>query len=172
MMQQAIEHGADSGNIAEKFTPVINWALGCEQRAEAFVAAHDDFQQIFGGGVREFAHTEVVDDEQRHGGDRFHVLFAAAVGDGVGQFIEQDVRFAIQHFVALLDGALADGLRQVAFAGPAGAEKQRVFALVDEGCGGQVEYQAAIHFWIEGEVKVIESPVGIAKGGLFTAALE
>src|SRR5438876_5071149 len=30
----------------------------------------------------------------------------------VGQFIKQDVRFAIQHFVTLLDGALADGDRK------------------------------------------------------------
>jgi hypothetical protein len=60
----------------------------------------------------------------------------------------------------------------VAFAGSTGAEKQRVFALVDECGGGQVEHQTAIHFRIEGEVEVIESPVGIAKGGLFTAALE
>jgi hypothetical protein len=27
------------------------------------VATHDDLQQIFGSGVREFAHAEVVDDE-------------------------------------------------------------------------------------------------------------
>jgi hypothetical protein len=82
------------------------------------------------------------------------------------------VRFAIQHFVALLNGALADGLRQVALAGSARAEKQRVFALVDECGGGQVEHQTAIHFRIEVEVEVIQSPVGIAKGGLFPAALE
>jgi hypothetical protein len=105
-------------------------------------------------------------------GHRFHILFARAAGDRVGQFIKEDVCFPIQHFVALLDGALPDGLRQVAFAGSAGAKKQRVFALIDECAGGQVEHQAAIHLRIEGEVEVIESPVGIAKGGLFTAALE
>ena len=141
VVQQPIEHCADSGHIAEKLAPVLDWAVGCEQSAEAFVAAHDDFQQILGGGVREFAHTEVVDDKQRHSRHRFHILFARAAGDCVGHFIKQDVRFAIQHFVALLDSALADSLRQEAFAGSAGAEKQRVFALVDE-CGGrQVEYQ-------------------------------
>ena len=51
-----------------------------------------------------------------------------AVGDGFGQFLQQDVRLAIEHFVALLDGRLADGLRQVAFARAAGTEKQRIFA--------------------------------------------
>ena len=95
-MKQAIEHGADGGDIAEQFTPVLNGTVGGKQRAEALVAAHDDFQQILGGGVWEFTHSEVVDNEQRDGGDRFHVFFARAVGDSLGQLIEQDVRFAIQ----------------------------------------------------------------------------
>ncbi len=68
--------------------------------------------------------------------------------------------FAIQHFIALPDGALADGLRQVTLAGSAGTKKQRVFALVDERAGGQIEHQTAIHFRIEGEVKVVQSPAG------------
>src|SRR6266849_9090662 len=68
VMQQAVEHGADSGNITEQFAPVLDRAVGSEQRTEALVAPHDDFQQILGGGVRQLAHAEVVDDEQRHGG--------------------------------------------------------------------------------------------------------
>jgi len=115
-MQQTIPHGADGGDVAEQFSPVLDRTVGSKQCAEALVAAHNDFQQVLGGCVREFAHAEVINNEQRHGGHRLRVLFACAVGDGVGQFIQQDVRFAIQHFVALLDGALADGLRQVALA--------------------------------------------------------
>ena len=63
-----------------------------------------------------------------HGGDRLHVLLARAVERSVGEFFEQDVRLAIQHVVALLNRGLADGLRQMAFAGAAGPEKQSVFA--------------------------------------------
>ena len=40
------------------------------------------------------------------------------------------------------------------------AKKQRVFALADEPAGGQIEDQTAIHLRIEGEVEVVESPVG------------
>jgi hypothetical protein len=76
------------------------------------------------------------------------------------------VGFAVQRLVALLNGGLTDGLCQVAFPGAAGAEKQRVLALVDEGTGGEIEDQAAIHLRIESEVEVIECPVGIAKAGL------
>jgi hypothetical protein len=33
-----------------------------------------------------------------------------AVGDRVGQIIQQHMRFAVHHAVALLDGGLPDGL--------------------------------------------------------------
>src|ERR1019366_2809692 len=41
--------------------------------------------------------------------------------------------------IALLDGRLADGLRQVALAGAARPKKQCVFAFADEGTRGQVD---------------------------------
>ena len=113
-MQQSIEHRTHRGDIAEQFAPVVNWAVGCKQRAEAFVAAHDDFQKILGGRVRKFAHSKIIDDEQRNGRHRFHVFFACALSNGFGQLIEKDVGFAIQHTVALQDDRLSDGLRQVA----------------------------------------------------------
>ena len=51
-MQQTIEHGADGGNIAEQFAPVLDRAVGSEQCAAPLVAAHDDFKQILGGHDR------------------------------------------------------------------------------------------------------------------------
>ena len=66
VMQQAIEHGADGGNIAEHFAPVVNRAIGSQQCTAAFVAAHDDFQQILGGGMWQLAHAEVIQDQQRN----------------------------------------------------------------------------------------------------------
>ncbi len=36
----------------------------------------------------------------------------------------------------------------------------------------QVEYQAAIHLRIEGEVKVVQSLVRVAEGGLFAPAIQ
>ncbi len=35
----------------------------------AFVAAHDDLEEVLGGGLGQLPHPEVVDDEQRHRGD-------------------------------------------------------------------------------------------------------
>jgi hypothetical protein len=48
----------------------------------------------------------------------------------------------------LLDGALANRLRQVALAGAARSEEQGIFAFADEGAGGQVEDQAAVHLGV------------------------
>src|SRR5580693_7078518 len=82
------------------------------------------------------------------------------------------MRFAVQHAIALLNRRLTNGLRQVTFASTSGAEEQRVFAPADECRGGQIEDQTAIHFWIEGEVEVIQSAVGVAEAGLFATAVE
>ena len=51
-MQQSIKHGAHSGDITQQFAPVLDRTVGSQQRAETLVAAHDDFQEIFGGRVR------------------------------------------------------------------------------------------------------------------------
>ena len=107
MMQQAVEHGADGGHIGEQFAPVIDGAVGGQQSAGALVAAHDDFEQVLGSGLRQLTHAEVVDDEQSDSSDRLHVLLARTVDSGLGQLFQQDVRLAIEHLVALQDGGLA-----------------------------------------------------------------
>ena len=139
-------------------------------RAGAFVAAHDDFQQFFGGGEGQLAHAEIINDQQGHSHQRLHVLFARAVERGFGEFIEQGVGLAIEHAIALLDGGLADGLGQVTLAGAGRTEKQGVFVAGDEGAGGQIEDQAAIHLGIEGEVEVVEGLLRVAELGLLFAA--
>src|SRR4029434_365688 len=80
--------------------------------------------------------------------------------------------FAIEHAIALLDGRLADGLGQVTLAGAAWPEKQRIFALADEGARGQVEDQAAIHLGIEVEVEVVKRLLRIAEGCLLAPSLQ
>src|ERR1700744_2126920 len=132
VMEEPIEDGADSSDITEQFAPVLNRAVGCEQCAEAFVAAHDDLQQILGGGMRKLAHTEIVNDKQWDSGYRFHIFLASAFGNSVGQLVEQHMGFTIQYTVALEDDRLGYGLRQVALAGSAGTEKQSVFAFADK----------------------------------------
>jgi hypothetical protein len=64
MVQQTIEHGTDGGHIAKEFAPIIHGSIRGQQRAEPFVAAHHDFQQILGSSVGQFAHAEVIENEQ------------------------------------------------------------------------------------------------------------
>jgi hypothetical protein len=84
VMEQTIKHCAGRGDIAEQLAPIFDRTVGSEQSAETLVTAHDDFQQILGSGMREFAHAEVVDDEQRHSGhpawspDGTALIFAGA----------------------------------------------------------------------------------------------
>ena len=115
VMQQAIQHGGDSGTVAEQFAPVVDGPVGSQQSARPFVAAHDDLQQFLGGGQRQLAHSQVVDDQQRHGGQQFYKLLAFAIEGGIGQFFQQYVGFAIQHSVALQDDGVPDGLCAVTF---------------------------------------------------------
>ena len=116
MMEQPVEHCADRGNVGQQFAPIIHGTVRSQQRAGAFVAPHHDLQQIFGSCLRQLSHAEVIDDQQRHAGDRFHILLACALLGGFGDFFQQDMRLAVEHFVALQDRGLADGLRQMAFA--------------------------------------------------------
>ena len=125
-MQDAVEHGGDGGSVAEEFAPVVERPVGGEQGAAALVAAHDDLEQVFGGGRWQLAHADVVDDEQRHGRERGHGVFAQPFEGGLGQVLDEDVRFAVDHLVALVDRGQPDGLRQVALAGAGRPVKQDV----------------------------------------------
>ena len=100
------------------------------------------------------------------------MLFAGAVEGGFGQIIEQGVGLAIEHAISLLDGGLADGLRQVTLAGAGWAEEQGIFVARDERASGQIEDQAAIHLLIESEVEVVEGLLGVAELGLLFPPLQ
>ena len=137
-MEQPIEQRGDGRGVAEQLAPVVDGAVRCEQRRRALVAAHDQLEEVLGGGVRQLAHAEVVDDQQRHGGEVGEIVLAGAVERGVGDLLEQGVGLAIEDAMALLDGGASDGLREMALAGAGRAEEERVFALGDEAAGGEL----------------------------------
>ena len=64
MMEQPVEHGAHCRNVGQQLAPVIHRTVRSQQRTGAFVTAHHDLQQILGGGLRQLAHAEIVDDQQ------------------------------------------------------------------------------------------------------------
>ena len=118
--RRAVEERGDRGGIAQQLAPVLDGAIGRDERGGALVAAHDDLEEVLGGGGRELAHAEVVDDEQRDSGELGEVLLAVAIEDSVGDLVEQDVCLAVEDAVALADGGAADGLGEVALAGRGG----------------------------------------------------
>ena len=58
------------------------------------------------------------------------------------------------------------------FARAAGAEKQSIFPLGDEGARGQVEDQTAIHLGIESEIEIVQRLLRVAEGGLLAPPLQ
>jgi hypothetical protein len=78
-----------------------------------------------------------------------------AIEGGVGDLLDQRVRFTIDDPVALLDHRAPDGLREMAFAGAGRAEKERI-ALRDETAGGQLVDQGPVHLLVEIKVEGIE----------------
>ena len=79
--------------------------------------------------MRQRAHAEVGDDEQRDGGQLGEIRLARLGERGLGERFEQGVRLAIQHAVALLDGRAPDGLGEGALAGARRAEEAGILAL-------------------------------------------
>src|SRR5260221_9104538 len=92
--------------------------------------------------------------------------------DSFGEFLQQDMRLPIDDAIVLLDGSLADGLSQVTFPRSAWTQEKCIFPLADEGTGGQVKHQAAIHLRVEGEIEVVQSLVRVAEAGLFAPAIQ
>ena len=122
-MEEAVEERGNRGRIAEQLGPVVDWPIGGHQGAGPFVATHDQLEQVLRRRVREFAHAEIVDDQQVCGAQGLEMLFACAVESGVGELFEQDVGFAVDDPVSLLDGGEADGLGQMALPVPGGPRK-------------------------------------------------
>jgi hypothetical protein len=52
VVQQAVEHGADGGRIAQQFAPVFHRSIRSQHGAGPLVAAHDDLQQFLGDAYR------------------------------------------------------------------------------------------------------------------------
>ena len=171
-MQQSVEEGAHGGIVAEQLAPVVDGAVGCHDGADALVATHDDFEQVLSGGVRQLAHAEVVDDEQGHGADLLHEVLPRTVEGRIGELFDQGVGFLVEHFVAVVNRSEADGLREVALAGPRRPEKQAVLALQQEAPRREFEDQLLVHLRIEGEVEVVECAAPVAEVGLLDAAFD
>ena len=166
VMQKPVEQRGDRGGVAEQLSPLVDRPVGGEHRGGPLVAAHDQLEQVLGGGVGQLAHAEVVDDEQVRAGQLGEVVLAGLGERRLGEFFEEGVRFAVEDAVALLDCGAPDGLGEVTLARTGLADEQNVFALGDEACGGELEDERAVDLLVEGEVEAVERAVGVPESGL------
>jgi hypothetical protein len=61
VVEEPIEERGDGGGVTEELALVVDGAVRREERAYAFVATHDEFEEVFGRGRREFPHPDLVD---------------------------------------------------------------------------------------------------------------
>src|SRR2546428_1325282 len=172
VVEEAIEERADGGDIAEELAPVLDRPVRAEQGADPLVAALDELEEVLGRGGREFPHAQVIDDEEGDGRELGHPLAAGAGERGVGELLEESVRFAVQHAMALQDERVAERLGEMTLARARRAEEDDVLARHEEAAGGEREDEVAVHLLVEGEVEAVEGLVGIAKLGLLEPAGE
>ncbi len=122
--------------------------------------------------MRQALHPEIVDDQERDGGDVAEVVLAGARELGVRELIEEHVGLAVADAVALLDDGEADRLGEMAFPRARRTQKQPVGVLRDEVAGGELEDEAAVHFLVEVEIEGIQGLALVTEAGLLDAAGE
>ena len=168
-MEEAVEQRGDGGGVAEQLAPALVGSVRGEQRGGRLVAAHDQFEQVLGGGVRQLGRAEVVYDEQGHAGQVGQIVLAGFGERRLGELFEEGVRLAVDDAIALLDRGAADSLGEMALARTGRPEQERVFALGDEAGGGELEDERAVDLLVEGEVEAVEGAVGVAEAGLLVS---
>ena len=171
-MQHAVEECGHRGGVAEQLAPVLDRPIRREYRGGALVPPHDQLEEILRRGVRQFAHTQIIDDQERHGREIREVFFARPGERRVGEFIEQRVGLAVGDAVPLLNDRVADGLGEMTLAGTRRPEEECVLPLGDEARGRQLEDERAIHLLVEGEVEGVERALGVTEAGLLAPAFE
>ena len=113
-------------------------------------------RKILGRGLGQPPHPEVINEEERDGGD----LARRTIGDECARASCASATSSSRgrgppgkHPMALLDHGEADRLGQVALAGARRPLKQAVLVLSDEAAGGELKDQPAIHLLVEVEVE-------------------
>ena len=94
VVEEPVEQRGNGRGVAEELAPVLDRAIRRDQRGGAFVAAHDDLEEILGRGVRQALQPEIVDDQERDGGDVAQVVFA-----GAGELRVRELSAQITHAV-------------------------------------------------------------------------
>src|SRR5713101_437080 len=102
VVEQTVEQRRDGGGVAQELAPVFDGTIRRDQRGGFFIAAHHDLQEVLGRSLGQPPHPEVINEEQRDGGDLRDVVLAGAGELRLGELLEEDVGLAVQDAMALL----------------------------------------------------------------------
>jgi hypothetical protein len=61
VMEQPVEKRGDRCGITKKLPPIVDGSIRGEKGRRALISPHDQLEEIFGSGVGELAHAEIVD---------------------------------------------------------------------------------------------------------------
>ena len=169
MVQEPVNDGPGSGHVGKQLAPFLQRAVAGHDGGAVFVAAHNDFQQVFAGVFGQLFEAHVVNDDQvglevfAHGA---FLLVERLIFEEVPDQIKNG---AVEDMEVHLDGLVTDGLGQMGFANAGRAEEQHILAFADELAAGQFKNLLFVNGGVEAPVEVLQRFEGVEVGGLGAA---
>ena len=156
MRQEAVEDRGGRRHVAQEHAPVLRGPVGGDQRGRRFVAADEDFEEIFGGGRAEFLHPEVFEDEEIDLRELPHEVAARAGRVGLREVRDEIEGAAHEDAVPRVNGADGDGRRDVRLADPGWSDQQDPTVRVDKARTRELDHLGLRDLWIEAPVEIGE----------------
>lgn len=164
VVAHAVEGGRSEQAVGgEGLIPLVEVEVGGDDRGRGLVALGDEIVEVLVGGRSQGFQAEVVDDQQRHAGERGEFALVAAGRSRGVEARGEACAGAEDDIDAGAHGAVAKRLRQVRFPGAAGADDEHRGLLGEVAAGGEVVHQGAVQLRQALEVELLER-LGGAKG--------
>ena len=131
-MHEAVEERSHDDHVAEQPPPVLERAVGGDDRGGALVAAHEHVGELVAGVRGELAQEEVVDDQQLGGLELGAQLAQFTELARLADVLDELVGFAVVDSAAVCHGERGERFRNVALSGAGRTDEKRVFVRIDE----------------------------------------
>jgi hypothetical protein len=161
---EAVEGGGAEEPVGEGVAPLGEVEVGGDEGGGAFVAFGDEVVEVLVVGWSQGLQAEVVEHEERYAGKGLEASLVGAGGAGGVEGGEQLGLGGEGDVVTGADGAMSEGLCEVALAGAAGSGDEDRGGLGDEAGGGQLVDEGSVEPGGGGEVEVLEGFAGAEAG--------
>lgn len=171
VVSESVEGGGPEEPVGEGVSPLGEVEVGGDDRGGALVAFGDEVVEVLVVGRAHGLQAEVVEDEQ---GDPGEGLETSLVGAGSAGGVEGREQLGLGgegDVVTGADGAVPEGLGEVALAGAARSGDEDRGGLGDEAGGGELVDEGSVEPGGGGEVEVLEG-LGRAEAGAAQAEAE